>query len=129
VNTNPTGGLVLGASTQLLTEQQIQAILDLLRSFNADQSVVDSVSKTLHGQAAGGSSTGVVFSRTLSLGSRGDDVAALQKRLTLELVYTGPIIGIFGPLTLEGVKKFQLGYKLPPTGLVGPLTLKALNGQ
>src|SRR3990170_989324 len=47
------------------------------------------------------------FTRGLTIGSEGDDVLELQKRLTQESVYTGPITGFFGPLTFAGVKKFQ----------------------
>jgi hypothetical protein len=67
------------------------------------------------------------FVRDLSLGSEGNDVTELQKRLTAEGVYSGPITGYFGPLTLEGVKAYQRKMGISDTGYVGPLTKAALN--
>ena len=67
------------------------------------------------------------FTRTLSLGSRGADVTELQKILTAEGVYTGPITGYFGPLTQAAVKAYQTKHGLDPVGIVGPKTRVALN--
>ncbi|HEY4498979.1 MAG TPA: polysaccharide deacetylase family protein [Candidatus Paceibacterota bacterium] len=67
------------------------------------------------------------FTRTLSLGSRGDDVTELQKRLTAEGVYSGPITGYFGPLTQAGVKAYQAKIGVEQVGIVGPKTRLALN--
>lgn len=67
------------------------------------------------------------FSRNLSFGLSGLDVTELQNRLVLEGLYNGPITGYFGPLTLEGVKAFQLKYAISQTGIVGPLTQAKLN--
>jgi peptidoglycan/xylan/chitin deacetylase (PgdA/CDA1 family) len=121
------GGLVLGASTQALTDQQINAILDLLRSFNADQSVIDSVNKALHGQSSTGSTSGFIFTLTLQTGSTGNEVTELQKRLTAEGVYTGPITGYFGALTKAGVIAYQKKNGIDQVGIVGPQTRAALN--
>jgi hypothetical protein len=128
INTNPTtGGLVLGASTQVLTDAQIKAILDLLKSFNADQTVIDSVNKALHGEASGTISAGFVFTKTLQVGSTGTEVTELQKRLTAEGVYSGPITGYFGPLTKKAVIAYQKKYGLEQVGIVGPKTRAMLN--
>ncbi len=67
------------------------------------------------------------FVRDLTVGSAGEDVTALQKRLTSEGVYTGPITGTFGPLTLAGVQAYQTKMGLPNTGYVGQLTRAKLN--
>ncbi|MFA5770903.1 MAG: peptidoglycan-binding protein, partial [Patescibacteria group bacterium] len=67
------------------------------------------------------------FTRNLKLGMIGNDVKELQKRLTSEGVYKGPITEYFGPLTLAGVKKFQAKYNLDQVGIVGPLTRGLLN--
>jgi hypothetical protein len=50
IATTPEGGSVLGASTQKLSDAQIQAILNLLSAFNADASVIANVEHTLKGQ-------------------------------------------------------------------------------
>ncbi|MBP7741406.1 MAG: peptidoglycan-binding protein [Candidatus Pacebacteria bacterium] len=67
------------------------------------------------------------FATNLTVGSRGDDVTALQEQLTQEGVYTGPITGYFGPLTREAVKVYQAKHGIITTGFVGPLTRAALN--
>lgn len=129
VNTN--GGQVLGASTQALTDQQIAAIIALLQSFGADQSVIDSVNKALHGQATSGNSaptSGFKFTKTLQVGSTGIEVTELQKRLTSQGLYSGPITAYFGQLTKAAVIKYQIKYALKPAvGVVGPKTRAKLN--
>jgi N-acetylmuramoyl-L-alanine amidase len=77
------------------------------------------------GQVLGASSYN--FTLNLSLGSSGNDVTELQKRLTAEGVYTGPITGYFGPLTGAGVKAYQLKYGIAQLGIVGPATRAKLN--
>lgn len=67
------------------------------------------------------------FTNPLKVGSKGTDVTELQKRLTAEGVYSGPINGSFGPLTEAAVKKYQTSYGLTPLGSVGPGTRAALN--
>lgn len=67
------------------------------------------------------------FQNPLSVGSVGTDVTELQKRLTTEGVYSGPINGRFGPLTEAAVKKYQTLHGLTPLGNVGPATRAALN--
>jgi peptidoglycan hydrolase-like protein with peptidoglycan-binding domain len=70
-----------------------------------------------------------VFNSNLRQGASSDDVKELQQRLTDEGVYTGPITGFFGPLTLKAVKDYQALKGLPQTGYVGPMTREALNGS
>ncbi len=67
------------------------------------------------------------FKTYLTLGSTGTAVTELQKRLTAEKVYTGPITGKFGAQTLAGVKKLQAKYKISQLGVVGPATRALLN--
>lgn len=57
----------------------------------------------------------------------GDDVAALQERLTELGFDTGRADGIFGPRTEAGLKAFQGEYGLRPDGVCGPATLRALS--
>lgn len=67
------------------------------------------------------------FIRTLTVGSKGDDVKALQERLRDEGVYTGPITSYFGIVTKAGVKAYQEKNTLPAVGIVGPMTREVLN--
>jgi hypothetical protein len=67
------------------------------------------------------------FTSSLSLGSSGSNVTELQKRLTQEGFYSGPITGYFGSLTNAAVKAYQLKHSLPGTGFVGSLTRAQLN--
>ncbi len=70
----------------------------------------------------------IKFARNLTLGAKGDDVTQLQKILTNEKVYSGPITGYFGLLTRAGVKKYQEKYSITPrSGFVGPKTIAVLN--
>lgn len=57
---------------------------------------------------------------TLSLGDRGQDVKAVQRRLRLIAD------GRFGPQTRRAVQAFQAAAGLAPDGVVGPLTWAAL---
>ena len=64
---------------------------------------------------------------TLSkLGSRGDEVKTIQTKLIRWGYMKGKADGIFGAITLEGVKYFQRKNGLVVDGIVGPATLKAL---
>lgn len=56
----------------------------------------------------------------------GDDVAALQERLTELGFDPGRADGVFGPLTEEALKGLQREYGLRPDGVCGPSTLRAL---
>lgn len=57
----------------------------------------------------------------LKLGSRGNEVKALQEKLNLKAD------GIFGPLTEKAVKDFQRSNGLEVDGIVGANTLSKLN--
>ena len=67
--------------------------------------------------------------RLLSWHSRmlvGDDVAALQERLTELGFDAGRVDGVFGPRTEAALKGLQREYGLRPDGVCGPATLRAL---
>ena len=82
---------------------------------------------------AGGSgsstSPSVVFTRDLRLTSprmTGDDVIAVQARLT-DLGYdSGSIDGIYGPITEGAVRQYQSDHGLTVDGIVGPITWSRL---
>lgn len=69
------------------------------------------------------------FLKNLSFGMRNTDVNELQKRLTSEGVYKGPVTGYFGSLTEVGVKAYQAKNNIEQVGLVGPKTRAKLNGD
>ncbi|MCT8139103.1 N-acetylmuramoyl-L-alanine amidase [Anaerobacillus sp. CMMVII] len=63
----------------------------------------------------------------LSQGDRGDDVRAIQQRLNNLGFEPGPIDGIFGPLTVDAVQRFQRSARIVVDGVVGPETRRALD--
>lgn len=64
---------------------------------------------------------------TLSkLGSKGNEVKAIQKALKDRGLYKSSIDGVYGKGTQEAVKKFQKQQKLTADGVAGPATLKKL---
>ena len=67
------------------------------------------------------------FFSPLGLGAEGMDVTELQKRLTIEGLYSGAITGYYGDLTQIAVKKYQAQHGLPQLGIVGPATRELLN--
>lgn len=112
-----------------LADAQIKAILLLLQSFGADQATVNNVNLSLRGQPTSGISTEnssaerCTFTRNLTIGSRGEDVACLQRFLK---VY--PSSGFFGALTKQAVSKWQVDNGIvPASGYFGPLTRKHIS--
>ncbi|HYF05148.1 MAG TPA: peptidoglycan-binding protein [Patescibacteria group bacterium] len=67
------------------------------------------------------------FTRDLRLNMTGEDVSELQRRLTKEGLYKGPVTGKFGALTRAAVVAYQKKNKLKQLGVVGPGTRKLLN--
>jgi peptidoglycan hydrolase-like protein with peptidoglycan-binding domain len=70
---------------------------------------------------------GYQFSVGLSVGSQGPAVSALQSRLVVEGVYSGPITGYFGSATEAAVKAYQTKHDLSAVGVLGPQTRAYLN--
>ena len=69
-----------------------------------------------------------IFTKFMKLGSTGNEVLELQKLLTAQMYYAGPLDGIFGPLTEEAVKTYQAAHPpLKVDGIVGPKTRGVLN--
>lgn len=62
-------------------------------------------------------------------GHSGDPIERIQKRLAGLGLDPGPVDGIFGPLTLEAVRQFQMQQSIPVDGVVGPETWQRLFGQ
>ena len=70
-----------------------------------------------------------VFTRNLTVGSRGSEVSMLQERLISEGFLVSDVTGYFGPLTRDAVKKFQAAHGIDMVGIVGPQTRAALNAS
>ena len=64
---------------------------------------------------------------TLSkIGSRGNEVKAIQEKLKERGIYKGSVDGIYGSGTQKAVKTFQKQQGLTQDGIAGPATLKRL---
>ena len=81
----------------------------------------------LGGSSAVTTTTATTFTRDLTVGSTGADVAALQAVLNTEVDAGLPGTTYFGALTKAAVVKFQKANGINATGYVGPLTRAALN--
>ncbi len=67
------------------------------------------------------------FTQMLTVGSRGDDVSALQNFLAKEGFYKRTATGYFGPITAMAVEAYQTKQGISSTGVVGALTRAQLN--
>lgn len=119
----------LFASAAGLTPSQISAIIGLLQSFGADQSVINNVQVVLNGgtPTSGGSSFCYNFNNDLTVGNSGADVSALNQALTASGVDTTSNTASFTENTAGDVVSFQAKYNIRRTGYVGPLTRGKLN--
>ncbi len=63
---------------------------------------------------------------TLRFGSRGSEVSKLQQTLNNKGFWSGPVDGVFGPLTEKAVIRFQVSNKIIVDGIVGKQTLSIL---
>ena len=128
------------ASAAALSQSQVDAIINLLVSFGADQATINNVRAALTGQPANnggsnnqgnqnsGSCTPMVFTMNHKMGDRGGEVRNIQKFLNsngFTVATTGPgsagnETDYFGPATKAAVKRFQEAYAseiLSPVGL------------
>lgn len=92
----------------------------------ASTGIGQSVAPPVSAQAPEASSN-FVFTSILQRGMRGMAVQELQKRLTKEGFYTGPVTGYFGPLTEAALKTYQSAQGISPVGILGPITRASLN--
>ena len=122
-----------------LSATQIQSILDVLASFNADASVIAKVKASLEGTAVTGSVTSTavaVFKSNLTVGSLGSEVKALQEFLNSH-GYTiansgagspGKETTKFGGLTKAALIKYQKAKGITPAaGYFGAKTRAVVN--
>ena len=73
-----------------------------------------------YNQAMGILGGSTVSSEDYRVGSRGDAVRDIQRKLGI------PADGVFGPMTESAVRRFQAAQGLPVDGIVGPATLLRL---
>ncbi|OHA27338.1 MAG: hypothetical protein A3C06_00615 [Candidatus Taylorbacteria bacterium RIFCSPHIGHO2_02_FULL_46_13] len=131
-------------NTSGLSQSQIDAIISLLQSFSAEQSVIDKVRASLSGNVPSSVPMGTLvsaFTRGLSQGKTGEDVKSLQKALNANADTRIASSGVgspghetmyFGAATKAAVQKFQLKYGIAQEGdsgfgVVGPKTRAKLN--
>jgi hypothetical protein len=145
--------MITSTASAALTQTQIDAILALLSSFDADATTIANVEASLKGQTpttpttptTPGTCVGYTFATNLSQGSTGADVMNLQKVLNMDVATQVAASGVgsagqetqnFGPMTRAAVIKFQNKYAaevLTPvgltagTGFVGSMTRAKLN--
>ncbi len=124
-----------------LTATQIQSILDVLASFDADAATVALVKASLEGTATTGSVTStavVVFKSNLTVGSLGSEVKALQEFLNAHgytVASSGPGSSgnettRFGAATKAALIKFQKAKGITPAvGYFGPKTRAAVEAD
>lgn len=117
--------------TQVLTQiQSIQAQLNQLEAqVNAGSRSMISTNTSASAVTNTSSGTSYSFTELLTVGSEDTEVFALQQRLTTLGFYSGPITGLYGPLTKQAVIKYQISHGIAATGSVGPSTRTALNAE
>lgn len=143
------GAIATPAHAAALTSSQVSAIISLLQSFGADAATIANVQASLTGQTTTTTTTGgttttttsgscsTTFSRSLTVGSTGVDVMALQKFLNTNAATMVSSSGAgspglessyFGPATKAAVMKFQAANGISPVaGYFGPLTMAKVN--
>lgn len=128
------------AGTSDLTDSQIQAIIGLLSSFGADSATIANVALALNGQPAAGTGANpsYAFTRDLDIGSRGEDVRALQKYLNARGYPVAPSAegsagqetDYFGTLTQAALARFQAANGITPSaGYFGSKTRAFIAGH
>ncbi len=117
------------AETTTTSAAQMSAVSSLLQQVQALQTQIDALkmSQTTLKVEAGAQIAN--FMSDLSVGSKGEDVKALQKFLAANpnLYPEGLITGFFGQATARAVMRFQKENGLEQAGRVGPKTREALN--
>ncbi len=121
-----------------LSGGQVQAVLDVLRSFGVDAAMIASVTKALSGSASAGapSSPSGGYARNLQRGMLGEDVKTLQQFLNAHgftIAPTGPGSAgnettFFGGATRDALTQFQKAKGISPAaGYFGPKTRAAVS--
>src|SRR3990167_2356373 len=105
-----TGALVLTPVASLAQ----QSTADLIAQLQAQITALQAQLLALSGGGGGGAACG--FSRSLTVGSRGDDVTCLQNYLTStgHYSYSGGATGYFGSVTRAAVAAWQAANGVSP---------------
>jgi len=98
--------------------QQIQALQQKLQDLQSEEAQVRT---ELHNT--------IQLTRTLALGSSGEDVSELQRLLASDpTIYPeARVTGYYGPLTAAAVRKLQEKFGIDQVGVVGPVTQVTVN--
>src|SRR3989338_1318249 len=129
--------LVLAFSFSLVTTAKADALSDLQAQVNALLAQISALQGGSASQQTGGLACGVTFTQSLTVGSTGSEVMAVQKFLNsvdgTQIATTGAgspgnETSYFGGLTRAAVSKFQQKYGISPTaGYWGPITRAKAN--
>lgn len=111
--------------TQQPTQQQITFITPVISS-TATPTILPGYTATPVPTPVTVTASPAPTSSTLKLGSKGDAVKEVQKKLRSLGFLKGSADGDFGTATEQAVKDFQKQYKLTIDGKVGPKTLAAI---
>jgi hypothetical protein len=120
---------IVSAGTQPNTNPDIATLLKLIEELKKQIATLQGQVVTDNSLPNETTSFSYNWQNPLYVGMKNnEDVKALQNALLLEKVYTGPVTGNFGPLTLAATRAFQEKYGITPvTGFVGELTRSKLN--
>lgn len=119
----------VGMAASATSTAQINAISALLQQIQALQSQINALKASQTALKAEAATQFSAFVTSLSLGSRGDAVEALQALLAANAsIYPeGLITGYFGKATERALKRFQKENGLEQVGHLGPRTRALLN--
>ncbi len=90
---------------------------------------VEFVTKAKKGDSTSSTTAAYSFWRNLWVGSRGDDVTALQRMLKEWGYFDREATGYFGGLTMKSLRAFQKDNDIVQTGYFGPLTRQSIKGH
>ncbi|TSC60464.1 MAG: hypothetical protein LiPW15_342 [Parcubacteria group bacterium LiPW_15] len=113
-----------------ITAMQSQ-LAQILVSIQTMAAKLTQLAASAGGSTSGGGTTQIKYKFTLFLavGSSGNEVTELQKRLISEGYFSGSTTGYYGTATEAAVKKYQSAHGVTAAGYVGPSTRVILNGE
>ncbi|MBI2048896.1 MAG: peptidoglycan-binding protein [Candidatus Liptonbacteria bacterium] len=104
-----------------------QSTSDLQAQIAALLAQIQQLQSQLNAQQGGGASSSYNYTRDLTVGSKGDDVTALQNLLASKGYFTVAATGYFGPITKAAVAAWQAASGISPAaGYFGPKSRAAV---